>query len=67
MIVRFSERSRLTLKPRFPRLSLQRRRREADLNHIQSQLEDLVAEHRQAGHGWFTTADQDGMVRIRPT
>lgn len=62
-----SERSQHKLKPRFPRLQFLRRRRADQLAFLQDDLADMIAEHRQAGHGWFATSDQDGMVQIRPT
>lgn len=62
-----SERSHPSRKPRFPRLQLRSRRAAANLDRLQGDLEDLIAEHRQAGHGWFAAPDHDGMVRIIPS
>lgn len=45
-----SERTKTKLKPKFPRLNLLRRKRR-----------DLERDSE-----WFTTADADGMVQIRP-
>jgi hypothetical protein len=55
----FSERSRQSLKPKFLRLDLMRRRRKDDEVFYDS---DLPNSRRPT---WYCTADEEGMVQIR--